>query len=567
MWAALALTVAFGAFGALLTVLQARQASRIITLAFLQGVGLSGVIPLAWTLLGFILLRALCVGGAEISAPKMAARIKSHLREVVYAHLQRLGPAYTQSERTGELTVALKEGVEALEGFYSQYLPQLGLAALIPLAILFTVFPLDLLSGLVMLVTAPLIPFFMVLIGNLAEGLTHKQWALLGKLSAHYLDTLQGLETLKQLGRSRDQAASLARMGEQYREATLQVLRVTFLSALVLELIATLSTAILAVEIGLRLLHGGIAFEQALLILILAPEFYLPLRALGQKFHAGAAGISAARRVFAILDQPAPATLREPAHVSLPPSNWPITFHGVSYSYPGNQLAALDHISLTLRAGQNIALIGPSGAGKTTLSYLLLRFIQPTSGWISAAGVPLDELPIEAWRERIAWVPQRPHLFHESIAANLRIARADAALDDLRTAARTAHLDEWIRSLPAAYETVIGEDGARLSSGQAQRLALARAFLKDAPFLILDEPTANLDPELEASLEADTRALAAGRTVLTIAHRLSTVSRADQVLVLEGGRIVESGSPSNLLSQAGLYCRMVGAFTSEGGLP
>ena len=547
---------------------QARQASRIITLVFLQGAGVSGVLPLAWPLLGLILLRAFCAGGVEISAPRMAARVKSNLRESAYLHLRHLGPAYTQSERTGELTAALQEGVEALEGFYSQYLPQLGLAALIPLAILVTVFPLDLLSGLVLLVTAPLIPLFMVLIGNLAEGLTRKQWSMLGKLSAHFLDTLQGLETLKQLGRSRDQAASLARTGEQYRATTLQVLRISFLSALALELIATLSTAILAVEIGLRLLHGGIAFEQSLLILILAPEFYLPLRSLGQKFHSGAAGISAARRVFAILDQPAPAAaLRDPASVSPPPTLWPLTFHTVSFAYPGSQLPALNRVSLTLQAGQNIALVGASGAGKTTLSYLLLRFIQPTGGWMSASGVPLDALPLEDWRERIAWVPQRPYLFHESIASNLRIARPGALLADLRAAARQAHLDEWIQSLPAGYETTIGEGGARLSSGQAQRLALARAFLKDGPFLILDEPTANLDPELEASLEADTRALTAGRTVLTIAHRLTTVARADQILVLDAGQIVEAGAPSDLFDRDGPFRRLAGAFNWSGGLP
>ena len=582
-WAAylpLALTIALGVAGGVLTVIQARALSQIIDRAFLHGAALPALTPLLVTLLFIIAGRALATYGSEVSASQVAARVKTDLRERLFAHLLTLGPLYARGERTGELSNVATEGIEALDAYFSQYLPQLALAALVPLIILGFVFPLDPLSGLVLLLTAPLIPVFMILIGSLADALTRKQWDALSHMSAHFLDVLQGLTTLKMMGRSRDQIDTIAQVTARFRDATLSVLRVAFLSAFALEMVATISTAVVAVEIGLRLLYGHLSFEQAFFVLILAPEFYLPLRLLGTRFHAGTAGVAAAQRIFAILATedggPMPvdgrpwtdkgrrtkderrtaasSVLRPPSSVFRPSLR--IRFEDVHYAYAEEDRPALSELSFEIEPGQRVALAGPSGSGKSTVAHLLLRFMAPTRGLITVDGVPLSDLALAEWRAQVAWVPQMPYLFHDTVAANIRLARPDASRDDVSAAARLAHAHSFIEQLPLGYDTVIGERGARLSGGQAQRLALARAFLKDAPFLILDEASANLDPEHVALLQESIDRLAAGRTLLVIAHRLSTLRQADQIIVLADGHAVEVGTHATLLQRDGLYRRL-----------
>jgi ATP-binding cassette subfamily C protein CydD len=552
--------------GAAALVWQARLLSQVIGRVFLGQAARAQIAPLLIAFLALALLRATVAWRGEAAAARAAGRVKTELREQLTAQLFALGPSYAKQERSGELTNVLTQGIEALDAYLGQYLPQLVLAALIPLTMLLFVFPLDPLSGLVLLLTAPLIPFFMILIGSGAAAVARRQWGALSRMSAHFLDVLQGLATLKALSRNRDQVEMIRHVSDQYRNATLDVLRIAFLSALVLELVATISTAIVAVQIGLRLLAGRIAFEEAFFILLLAPEFYLPLRLLSTRFHSGTAGVAAAQRIFQILESAPPTARSSPIRAAPVPSMAaPIRFDQVSVRYQERTQPVLADLTLEVPPGASLALVGPSGSGKSTVADLLLRFIDADQGAITVAETPLHQIAADQWLQHVAWVPQAPHLFAATILENLRLARPAASMDEVVWAARQAEIDTFIQGLRLGYDTPIGERGARLSGGQAQRLALARAFLKDAPLIILDEPTAYLDPEHEDRLQASIQRLVAGRTALIIAHRLTTVQRCDQIVVLDAGRVVEAGSHQALLDRGGLYRQMVTDYRAESG--
>jgi ATP-binding cassette, subfamily C, bacterial CydCD len=569
------LTITLGFGTGILTILQACWLSKVISGVFLEDQTLGAVSAYLALLSVIMVLRAWAGWGSEVAAGSVALQVKNNLREKLYRHLVALGPEYTRGERSGELINTAVEGIESLDAYFSQYLPQLVLAVLVPVTILLFIFPLDLLSGLVLLLTAPLIPVFMVLIGNLADSLTKKQWQSLSRMSAYFLDVLQGLTTLKILGHSREQIKVIAAVSERFRETTMQVLRVAFLSALALEFVATLSTAIVAVEIGLRLLYTtpeagllGISFEQAFFILLLAPEFYLPLRMLGTRFHAGMAGVTAASRIFEILEQPTSIYPQDafpegiipagPVPVVRPPA---IKFSQVRYAYPDGRLA-LDGVSFDLPAGKITALVGASGSGKSTIAHLLLRFQELKEGEIQIDNSSIESLPSHEWMEKVAWVPQNPYLFNQTIAANIRLGKASAGMDAVIAAAKQAGAHQFISVLPEGYDTLIGERGTRLSAGEAQRIALARAFLKDAPVVVLDEASANLDPRTEAALFSGFQELMRGRTVLVIAHRLATVRVSDRILVLENGRLVQEGPHAALMAQDGPYQQLACASMS-----
>jgi ATP-binding cassette, subfamily C, bacterial CydD len=310
-------------------------------------------------------------------------------------------------------------------------------------------------------------------------------------------------------------------------------------------------------------ISGNMPFEEAFLVLLLAPEFYRPLRELGVHRHAGMEGSAAADRIFEILSTPVLA--RQGSGTHGPFTNEPtIAFSGVGYTYPGSDHTALSGLTLTLEAGKRTALVGRSGAGKSTLVNLLMRFVDPESGTIRANGVEITDMSVKTWRENVALVSQRPHLFYGSVLENISLARPEANREEVERAAELAGATEFIRRLPDGYTTEIGERGARLSGGEAQRIAIARAFLKDAPVLVMDEPTSSLDPESERLIQSALNRLSRGRTVLIIAHRLNTVYRADRIAVLEDGRLAETGTHRELIQRSGLYASLVNAY---GGVP
>jgi ATP-binding cassette, subfamily C, bacterial CydD len=536
-------TVLFSFIAASLLLLQAAGLSSVISQVYLEKATARAVTPLIIGIAIVILLRGLCVWGSEITSNALAVRIKQGLRELTVAKLFHLGPAYLQEEQSGELATTINQGIESIDAYFSQFLPQVILAALIPLMILILVFPLDWITGLILLFTAPLIPFFLYLIGRATERVTGRQFETLQRMSAFFLDTLHALATLKIFGRSRERLEEVRKVNEDYRNATMTVLRVTFLSAFALELVATISTALVAVQIGLRLLNGGIAYQQALFILIITPEFYLPLRNLGLRFHAAMNGVTSAERIYAILDQPEinlTLTLKRGNQAErnlFRLDQIRIEFDHVSYHHHGQERSILQDIHFQIPSKKITALVGVSGVGKTTLSQLLLGFIRPVSGRILVNGNVFDEYPIDLWRSQISWVPQRAALFQDTLRANLLIANPDAAVSQIDIALKAAGLRAFIDSLPKGLETKIGEGGTRLSGGERSRLALARAFLRNVPFLIFDESTAYMDVELEKLIEESIVNLCKDKTALIIAHRLNTIRRADQVVVLAEGKV------------------------------
>jgi ATP-binding cassette subfamily C protein CydD len=456
-----AFAVSLSAVSGILVIAQAYCVSAVINAVFLTHQTLTQIAWFLAILLFVIAARALFLLGGDMTASHAARQIRTRLRDSVVAHLFELGPSAMKRERSGEVMNTVVEGTEALDAYFSQYVPQIFLTILVPLCILLMVFSVDMLSGVILLVTAPILPIFMALIGSMAGELTQKRWNTLSLMSAHFLDVLQGITTLKVLGRSKTQQETIRFISDRYRHTTMKVLRVAFLSSLVLEMGATISTALIAVEIGLRLLYGHIAFQPAFFVLLLAPEFYLPLRTLGTKHHAGMTGSAAAQRIFALLDMP-PQQAPAPAMCSLPePFSGPflVCFEDVHYAYD-EQRPALNGVSLQIQPNQVVALVGPSGAGKSTLASLLLRFLEPESGAISVNGIPLKNIPAQEWRKYVSWVPQHPYLFNTTIAENIRLGCADATLAQVIQAARQAHAHEFIQALPQGYETIIGERGA-----------------------------------------------------------------------------------------------------------
>ncbi|MFJ6646699.1 thiol reductant ABC exporter subunit CydD [Streptomyces sp. NPDC091290] len=518
--------VALGAVGAGLVIAQAMLVAEIVVGAFQHGLSASGLrTPLA-LLVAVAVGRAVVAWLTELAAHRASAAVKSELRGRLLERATELGPGWLGGQRTGSLVALATRGVDALDDYFSRYLPQLGLAVVVPVAVLARIVTEDWVSAAIIVGTLPLIPVFMMLIGWATQSRMDRQWRLLSRLSGHFLDVVAGLPTLKVFGRAKAQAESIRRITGEYRRATMRTLRIAFISSFALELLSTLSVALVAVSIGMRLVHGEMSLYDGLVVLVLAPEAYLPLRQVGTQYHAAAEGLSAAEEIFEVLETPAPAT----GGGEVPPGA--VTFDGVRVRYPGRTTDAVSGASFTIEPGETVALVGPSGAGKSTLLNVLLGFVPPTEGRVLVGGADLTGLDLARWHAEIAWVPQRPHLFAGTVAENVRLARPDADDDAVRRALRDAGALEFVDALPQGAATLLGEDGAGLSAGQRQRLALARAFLADRPVLLLDEPTAALDGATEAEVVEAVRRLAVGRTVLLVVHRPALLGVADRVVRL-----------------------------------
>ncbi|MEU9865161.1 thiol reductant ABC exporter subunit CydD [Streptomyces sp. NPDC047971] len=520
--------VVLGLAGAALVVAQAMLIAEVVVGAFQKGLSVSDLTTPLLLLAAVAAGRGLVSWLTELAAHRASAAVKSELRGRLLAQAAALGPGWLSGQKAGSLAALATRGVDALDDYFSRYLPQLGLAVVVPVAVLARIVTEDWVSAAVIVVTLPLIPLFMILIGWYTQARMDRQWKLLSRLSGHFLDVVAGLPTLKVFGRAKAQADSIRAITSEYRQATMKTLRIAFLSSFALELLSTLSVALVAVGIGMRLVHGDLDLYTGLVILVLAPEAYLPIRQVGAQYHAAAEGLAAAEEIFEVLETPA----REHGSAAVP-SSARIELENVTVRHAGRVEPSLDAASLVVEPGETVALVGPSGVGKSTLLDVVLGFTAPEQGGsVRVGGVELGALAPEDWRTRIAWVPQRPYFFAGTIAENVRLARLDATDEAVREALRDAGADAFVAGLPEGAETPLGEDGVGLSAGQRQRLALARAFLADRPLLLLDEPTAALDGETEAAVVDAVRRLAAGRTVLLVVHRPALLAVADRVVEL-----------------------------------
>jgi ATP-binding cassette subfamily C protein CydD len=565
-----AILAAFG--GGLLIILQARLLALVCQRVVIEGVGLTPLLPLLAWVGAIALLRGLAAYLSEHAAIKAAAQVRQQVRTVLYQRLLLLRPTGMAGE-VGPLTEVVTAGVEGLEAYIARFLPQMVLAGLLPLAVLLVVLPSEWRSSLVLIFSAPFIPLLMVLIGKGTETFNRRQFSRLSRMAGHLLDLVQGLPDLKIFGAAKREAELVAQVSDQYRTGTMAVLRVAFLSAFTLEFFSTVGTAVVAVIIGFRLLAGNLSLLDGLFVLLLAPEFYLPLRNLGLAYHSRMNGMAAAERIIPLLGKSNP--LSPPCQGGTeqqikPPLFAPSLtregrggltglegFHGapeiicksVTFRY-GGQRGGVQDISLTIPANSITALVGASGSGKSTLARLLLGLAQPESGHITINNIDLEQLDQAAWRSRLAWVPQQPFFFSATIRENLLLGRPDADHQAIQQALAAAALTDVIKALPEGRATRLGDRGAGLSGGELRRLALARVFLRDAGLVVLDEPTAGLDTKNEQLVLDAVQRLAVGRTVLIISHREATISRCQQVAELVAGRLERMITPQEFLEVA-----------------
>ncbi|GAA2760411.1 thiol reductant ABC exporter subunit CydD [Actinopolymorpha rutila] len=532
------LTAGFGAVTAGLVIAQATLLADVISGVFdgasggRAGAGETTGYGWALALLGLVVTaRAGLAWGQEVAAQRSSAAVKASLRQRITEHVAELGPSWLGTERRAALTTLVTSGLDALDGYFARYLPQLVLATIVPAAVVVCLFTADPLSAVIVALTLPLIPVFMVLVGLATRAQTRRRWRALAVLAHHFADVVAGLPTLKLFGRAKAQARALREVSDEHRRESLATLRIAFLSALVLELLATLSVALVAVGIGLRLVEGELDLRTAVLVLVLAPEAYLPLRMVGTHFHASADGLAAAEEAFRVLETPLPD--RPASESSIDPGKVRLTVRDLEVRYPDRDAPALAGLTMTVQPGETVAVTGPSGAGKSTLLAGLLGFVTPASGQLLAGGCDLDRVDPVAWRAGVAWVPQRPYLLAGTVAGNVRLGDPEADRSQVTAALARAGAADLDPDRP------VGERGAGLSAGQVRRVALARALARverrlatgRGCLLLLDEPTAGLDPGTEEQVRAElARLRTCGVTTVVVTHRPTLLPLADRVV-------------------------------------
>lgn len=498
---------------------------------------------------------------------RASSQTKLSVRDLVYAHALRLGPAVLDKKRTGELANIAVDGMDWIELFYGVYFVQFVVGMVTPIALCIYIGVVDWVVGLSLVAAIPLTPIFLGALSKQFRKVSDKYADVNNQQSAAFLDALQGMTTLKMFNLGARRGAEMYAATEEQRVVTMRLLFVNQVMILLVDFGFALGTTLVLTVVALLRLDAGILTAGQVVALVLAAaEFSKPLSLIGQFFFAGAIGREFAKKIIAFLGEKPSVPEVEGATRPAARATGAVRFRELSFSYPGAERPAVDRFSLDVRAGETVALIGHSGSGKTTVANLVLRTLAPTAGGIEFDGRPVDQAPLDWVREQIALVPQDPYLFYGTIADNLRLAKPDATDDELVAAAKAANIWDFIQASPAGMNTLVGERGLSLSGGQVQRVAIARALLKNAPIIVLDEPTSQIDLETESVIHEALGRLTANRTVLLIAHRLKTVQTADRIVVMAHGRIVEQGSHAELIASGGTYARMVGTTkTMEGG--
>ena len=564
------LSIGLGFCSGLLLIVQARLLAHVVHSAIIKDTPRDTLLPFFGVFMGMVVLRAALGWGREVAGFHAGATVRHEIRMALMEHIFKLGPAYTSKQRTGSICSTLLEHVEGLHDFYAFYLPQLGLAVMLPLAIFSFVFPISWAAGGILLVTAPLIPLFMILVGMGAESISQRHFQALARMSAHFLDVLQGLMTLKLFNRSRGEEKNVAKVSNDFRSRTMSVLRIAFLSSAVLEFFSSIAIALVAVYLGMNYLgyfdfgaYGKpLTLAGGFFILLLAPDFYLPLRELGAHYHARAQAIGAAEEILKLLTVPSTKVSEGSTELKVS-DKIHIQCQDIYVAFEEGKRPALNGISFELNPGAYVALLGASGAGKTTILNVLLGFLPTDHGKVFINGRPLCDLNMDSWRKHIAWIGQNPILFYGTIRENIRLAKPDAASSEIEYAARCARVLDFTMHLPDGLDTLVGEHGFGLSRGQAQRVAIARAFLKDAPIIFLDEPTAGLDTESEQLVMNALQRFFEGRTVLMLTHRLVNLEHTDRIFILENGKVGEQGTYAKLIASQGIFYRLVNRRTKE----
>lgn len=549
--------IAVGVLG-LLTSLWLYWQVGVLVDGMLRGVNL---LPAMMPLLAFILAAKFVLGWLYRTAQYKASSLtKLAIRDKIYRHALRLGPAVLDRKRTGELVNIAVDGMDWIELFYGIYFVQFVIGMATPVLLCVFIGVIDWVVGVALIVAIPLTPLFLGLISSRFRSVSDRYAEVNNIQSAQFLDSIQGMPTLKMFNLGKVRGAEMHAANEKQRKETMKLLLINQVMILFVDFgFALGTTTVLTLTALLRFDAGALTAGEVVALILATAEFSRPLTLIGQFFFAGAVGREFAKKIVAFLSQEPgvrdPGVPKDPARLPNPA----LRLRDVVFAYANTGRPAVDGCTLEVRPGETVALVGHSGSGKTTVTNLVLRTLQPQSGSIELDGVRAGEVSADWVRAHLALVPQDPYLFHGTIAENLRVAREDASEADLVEACKAANIHDFIRALPDGFETRVGERGASLSGGQVQRLAIARALLKKAPIIILDEPTSQIDLETETVIHEALERLSKERTVLLIAHRLSTVERADRIVVMGEGRVLESGSHAELLARGGVYARMVGA--------